>query len=91
MGTARGWDNVTTETVEFRVKGKQPDYYFNHTNIGTTSFEINRHRKRKKLPLDMGRGRNMGLLGLCRVQILYTCNNSYTRFSSPKYCDSSSN
>ncbi|MHA1219769.1 MAG: hypothetical protein ACTSSN_02885 [Candidatus Heimdallarchaeaceae archaeon] len=38
--TARGWHNVTTENVEFRVKGQQPDYYYNNTNAGVTSITI---------------------------------------------------
>lgn len=32
VGTARAWNNVTTEHVEFRAYGEQPRYYYNHTS-----------------------------------------------------------
>ncbi|MHA1199876.1 MAG: hypothetical protein ACTSQF_11160 [Candidatus Heimdallarchaeaceae archaeon] len=28
VGTANAWDGVTTETVEFKVYGKEPDFYY---------------------------------------------------------------
>ncbi|OLS32869.1 MAG: hypothetical protein HeimAB125_04420 [Candidatus Heimdallarchaeota archaeon AB_125] len=39
VGTARAWDGLLTEYVEFNVYGKQPTYYYNNT-ANTTVTEI---------------------------------------------------
>ncbi len=33
VGTAKAWDGVTTESVEFRIYGEQPTYFYNNTDI----------------------------------------------------------
>ncbi len=33
VGTARAWNGVTTETVEFRIYGEQPKYFYNNTDL----------------------------------------------------------
>jgi len=37
VGTARVWDGVITETVEFRVLGKQPHYYTEYPRLHNNS------------------------------------------------------
>lgn len=40
VGTSRAWNGFTTENVEFRVFGRQPDSYSNNSLNPTTKFTL---------------------------------------------------